>query len=256
MMKTRHLPRSHGFAAKTGRRCTGVLAALAGVLLLAPTPAEAVRVDFEVYQNQTDVASDQIDVWVDVLREGNDWFLLFHNDTEALADLSLMEVYFEFGFRNERFIPLGIENRAMVDTFGVNFDRTAEPDTPPSAFALNWTANAFSYGAAELGDETANGVNNDNEVLFFRADRNNLFNTDVNDLVDALNTRGTRIAALMRTDDPFFADQVALATSLESIGGPGPLGPQQPVTGPLPAAVWPGLALLGALAMRRKRRAR
>lgn len=280
----RRPPMAAMMAAPTARETVPWMVAL--LIMIAMTiPAQAARVDFQLHDNPDNQNAAEFDVWVDITSSGDDWLMLFHNDSNA--DFSLTEVWFEVGFRDQLLVELGPNSRDVVDTFGVDFELgNTDPALPPDEDQnLDWRGNAFSFSAEDGADEFENGVNSDpSEVLLTRINKTAFSN--LTDMLNALNNQGTRIAVLLEDAGVALPSQVALTTAVAPVGGDDPDDPpfdddpfdddpfdddpfdenfdrspepvggggQTPIAGPTPAAIWPGLAILGALTMRRKRK--
>ena len=224
-----------------------VAAAAVAACLGGVSSANAARVDLT--DRDTGVSPVGVDVWVDVIDSGSTFDFIFHNDS---AVGSVTSVYFEIGYRDWSVFAKGGSNRSAIGSAGVDFGIGA------TTTLTSWN-NAFSYGAANTSD----GIDSSTELLTVSVKKadNSL---GIDDILPLLASNGTRIAAYVDLGqgglDVATGSQSQLGqieplptTPGEADPGNNGSGTQNPVAAPLPAAIWPGVALLGGALLRRRR---
>lgn len=228
---------------KTARLWMGTIGL--AVWTLAATNAQAASVTFAAFDATTSTAG--VSIWMDVQDGGNTWDFVFHNNSSNGAVLT--DIYFEVAHRKQTALQLGRDNRTAVNSSGVDFVKRATPKRLVGKEEVDWKGNAFSFGARRIGkSKIANGVASSESVTI---QVHKTAGSTLSDVLALLESPGTRIATYVRG----LGDNSRGKASL-IVAGPSSNDdrPRPDVTmSPLPAAVWPGLILLGALGLRRKR---
>lgn len=241
-----------GLVERSGRGLWLSCAAAAMALGLVAPRAQAERVDLAVFSNPRDVDTFNLNFSVDVFDTGNDFTFIFKN--ESLVEASLTDVYFEVGFRRNNLLQ--INRRQIVQTPGVDFEPPAKPRLPRGKGRINWRGNAFSFGSDRQGGRLNNGVDDPFESLTIRINKGSASVT-LDDLLDALDRRGTRVAAMARSINGQRGNNVSLVSRDDDDNGDDNGNGNGPTVGPAPvptpSAAWSGLALIALLSLRRSR---
>lgn len=221
---------------------SGLLGVTALALSLGvASAAKAERLDLLSFHNPSGADLSQIGVWVDVTDNGDWWNFTFHNDSTIAS--SITDIWFESGHRNQGILSTGSSNLDIVNGTGVNFVKGAASSEPNGASSIGWAGRTFSFGAASGWQRLSNGINPGEQLTIGVKKAASIALADLIDLLDEPNTRiAVRVKGI--DGENVVAHFVASASSQ---------GQQQgPLAVPLPAAVWPGLALLAGLSLRRR----
>ncbi len=222
---------------------TRITALTAAVALGLGSQAFADRVDLNVYDSNVDASA--VSVYFDAVDNGDTVDFIFKNEGPG----SVAKVYFEAGLRNY-FQAGGSSAIPFMTTGDAAFAHrpNVDPHRPYNDSVVDYQANMFSIMAqGNSQGVTENGLNDTDDslkVTFTKLDSN----TSLDDILGTIGTTGYRVAAYLKGLGP--ASKVGLISDETSLGGPSG-GPVVPV----PAAIWPGLAIVGALAARRRREA-
>jgi hypothetical protein len=216
------------------------------VWTLAATNAQAASVAFAAFDATASTAG--VNIWMDVQDGGDTWDFVFHNGSTNGAVLT--DIYFESTHRKQAVLQLGRNNRKAINSSsGVDFVKRATPKHLVGKEEVSWKGNAFSFGSRRIGkSKTVNGVSSSESVTI---QVRKAAGSTLNDVLALLESPGTRIATYIRGLGDNSRGKASFIAAGPSNDGD---RPQPDVTmSPLPAAVWPGLILLGALGLRRKR---
>lgn len=224
-----------------------VAAAAVAACLGGASAANAARIDLTPFGSSASPTG--VDVWVDVVDAGSNFKFIFHNDSTAG---SVTGVYFEIDYRDWSVFQQG--NRSANGSTGVAFRAGTS-----TSLDGDWQGNAFSYGSYS----TNSGINDSSEFLTVTVKKANN-GLGVDDLLPLLSSTGTRIGAYLDnpgsdlglaspTDEPLARIELFSVSNIEFNPEPEGPGNQNPTAAPLPAAIWPGVALLGGVLLRRRR---
>lgn len=200
-----------------------------GALLGVAGVASATRVDFTVFENQSGYSTAGLDLWVDVLDVGGTKVdFVFHND--STVDSIIGRIFFES--------PLAtiLDNGGIqAQSAGVSMVYSEPGGNLPGGNNIAWVA---AFADANKSGSVSNGINNGGtETLTIRFDYIN--GANVNSVLNMLVSSSGRIGEHIQSIGPQSVSMAAVTTGT-------------PV--PLPAAVWSGMALIGAIGAYRARR--
>lgn len=215
--------------------------AAVGLSLGVASVASAERLDLLSYSNPSSADLSQISVWMDVTESGDWWNFTFHNDSAITS--SITDIWFEVGLRNQGILSTGSSSINIVNETGVSFVKGAASDAPHDSSVISWAGRAFSFGAESGWQRLTNGINPGEQLTISIKKAASIALAELIDLLDEPNTRIALRVKGIGGDKTVAASYVASASTQ---------GQQGPLAVPLPAAVWPGLALLAGLSLRRR----
>lgn len=230
---------------------------IAALSLFTATALPAIAAPANLSQYDGD-AADSVIVNMDVTETSE--AMTFTFDYEGPGTLT--NVYFERGLLG--LLENGLNNRTWDTTGDAKYnERSLMPasyrpsNRPANDAIIGWTGTFFSMSArgATPGELVVKGLNDSTDSLSISI--NKLDGVNVDDLLSQIGDSGFRVAALVQglTEDNGEGAAAALTTedggafaAFVTTGGAG-------AAVPTPAAVIPGLILLGGMASRRRRQA-
>lgn len=241
------------------KKLSTVFAALGLAAVVAATPARADTVSFTVFQNAGGADTSSLNISLDITLTQEKFFNNITNyvnyQVKNLSNdgSSIIGVYLEsqLGSYSNNVAP------SITQSGGVNLAATG--NTPPIA---NWAGN---YVGREAASASA-GLNTTSKQL--TAKQLNTKGATKSQIISDLSNVGSRVAVLVSKDGddvwmltaplsddlviPLEGDNPLNGGDEGNPNGGGETGGETPVV-PVPAALWPGLALIGGLILRRRR---
>ncbi|MCC6682908.1 MAG: hypothetical protein IT445_18575 [Phycisphaeraceae bacterium] len=210
--------------------------------------AHAASVGLNIYNNTKANGSDLTasHVNVNVIDTGAGYSFTFTNDSTITS--SITKIYFDHSFAS---VLAGAGT--LTESAGVDYRPATIVSDPPFASDIGWTGSFAYYRAVGTDDPTkiANGILN-GALESLTVSFTKVGGTVLDDVLDLLAGTGGIVAHMINIDNEGRTTNIDLTTlgSLDPTGGE-----DDPVVAiPTPASAAAGLALIGLLAARRRRR--